>query len=144
MSVTTIAVFESAVADAHEWLNAICVELDTDDRHFSLQALRAVLHALRDHLTIEQNAHLSAQLPILIRGLYFEGWKPGAASRHDRSVEGFIELVAGALTGYVDVALEDLISGVFAVLRLRISWGEDEKIAKALPHAIAELWNAEP
>ena len=107
MSVTTIAVFESAVADAHEWLNAICVELDTDDRHFSLQR-SARYHALRDHLTIEQNAHLSAQLPILIRGLYFEGWKPGAASRHDRSVEGFIELVAGALTGYVDVALEDL------------------------------------
>jgi uncharacterized protein (DUF2267 family) len=45
-------------------------------RNQSYSALRAVLHALRDRLTVAETAHLSAQLPMLIRGIYFKGWDP--------------------------------------------------------------------
>jgi uncharacterized protein (DUF2267 family) len=31
-----------------------------------------VLHALRDRLTVEEASDLAAQLPMLIRGLYYE------------------------------------------------------------------------
>jgi uncharacterized protein (DUF2267 family) len=34
-----------------------------------------MLHALRDRLPPEIAVHLSAQLPMLVRGIYYEGWK---------------------------------------------------------------------
>jgi uncharacterized protein (DUF2267 family) len=43
-------------------------------RSQSYAALRAVLHALRDRLTIAEAAHLAARLPMLIRGIYYHGW----------------------------------------------------------------------
>lgn len=143
MSTKSITVFESAVADAHEWLNAIRDVLSYDDKHFALQALRGVLHALRDRLTVDQNAHLSAQLPLLIRGLYFENWDPQPLPSRDRSIGGFLDRVRDSMTGYGygAPALEDTVKAVCAVLRRHISWGEDEKVAKALPHEIAALWN---
>jgi uncharacterized protein (DUF2267 family) len=141
----TISVFDSAVADAHEWLNAIRDALDYDDAHFALQALRGVLHALRDRLMIDQSAHLSAQLPLLIRGLYFENWDPEPLPSRDRSLDGFLDRVRVSMAGYRDGApgLSETVEAVFATLRRHISWGEDEKVGKALPHEIAALWNFE-
>lgn len=141
MSRNTVATIESAVADAYEWLNAVGDGLDYDDKHFALQALRGVLHALRDRLTVDQSAHLSAQLPLLIRGLYFENWNPEPLPSRDRSIEGFLDRVRPSLTGYPDLDLKDVVGAVFGVLKRHISWGEDEKVAKALPHEIATLWN---
>src|SRR3982074_2193807 len=45
-------------------------------RNQSYAALRAVLHALRDRLTVDEAAHLSARLPMLVRGIYYDGWDP--------------------------------------------------------------------
>ena len=45
-------------------------------RNQSYAALRAVLHTLRDRLTVEEAADLAAQLPLLISGIYFDGWDP--------------------------------------------------------------------
>ncbi len=140
MSTNMISAFESSLADAYQWLNEIRDALDYDDKHFALQALRGVLHALRDRLTIDQSAHLSAQLPLLIRGIYFENWNPEPLPSRDRSLEGFVEHVRPALTGYAGIDLGEVVGAVFRVLQRHLSLGEDEKIAKALPREIASLW----
>lgn len=140
MSMNTIASFESATADAYQWLNEITSILRDEDRHFALQVLRGVLHALRDRLTIEQSAHLSAQLPLLIRGIYFENWDPQPLPSRDRTVEDFIDRVRPALTGYPGAEFIDAVSAVFEVLQRHVSLGEGDKIATMLPHAISTLW----
>jgi uncharacterized protein (DUF2267 family) len=140
MTTKTIGSLESSLADTYTWLNEIAYELDDEDRHFALQALRGVLHALRDRLTIDQNAHLSAQLPLLIRGIYFENWDPKPRPDHERTIDGFLEHARPAMTGYPDSALHRAVNAVFRVLERHLSWGEDEKIGKALPHEIALLW----
>jgi hypothetical protein len=38
--------------------------------------LGGMLHVLRDRLTIQEAVQPGAQLPMLIRGLYWEGWDP--------------------------------------------------------------------
>ncbi|GAB3979343.1 hypothetical protein GCM10029978_074470 [Actinoallomurus acanthiterrae] len=48
----------------------------TEDRRLAYRVLRAWSHTLRDRLTVEAAAHLAAQLPDPIRGMYYDGWNP--------------------------------------------------------------------
>jgi len=64
------------LAKSEIWINDMCERLDLEDEERACLALRAGLHALRDRLTVEEAAHLAAQLPIAVRGLFFEGWHP--------------------------------------------------------------------
>jgi uncharacterized protein (DUF2267 family) len=74
MSATALDVFETTVNKTNRWLNELMQIMGLKDRQKAYLALRAVLHALRDRLTLEQVAQLGAQLPMLIRGFYYEGW----------------------------------------------------------------------
>ncbi|MGZ5375816.1 MAG: DUF2267 domain-containing protein, partial [Solirubrobacterales bacterium] len=61
---------------ANVWLNELVAEFGSDDRKLAYRVLRAYLHAVRDRLTVEEAAQLAAQLPVLIRGIYYENWVP--------------------------------------------------------------------
>ena len=76
MSMTGLDVFDRTLQKSHEWLDDIRYELDFSERKQAYRALRSTLHGLRDCLTSEDAAHRGAQLPMLIRGLYYEGWNP--------------------------------------------------------------------
>ena len=43
------------------------------DHRSTYRALRSVLHVLRNRLTPEQAVHLRAQLPLLVRGILYDG-----------------------------------------------------------------------
>lgn len=73
---TGLDVFDKTVQESNLWLKDIMERLSTSDRHHAYSTLRAVLHALRDRIGAESAAHLGAQLPMLLRGLYYEGVGP--------------------------------------------------------------------
>lgn len=137
----TIGLFNSATTEAYAWLDAVCEELDWGDRHRALRGMRAALHVLRDHLSSEQNAKLSAQLPTLIRGIYFEGWNP-AHTAHDRSIEAYLDAIAQSDPLEKDVDPFEIARAVYAVLARHISAGEVEKIVTTLPHRLRILWES--
>ena len=68
--------FDRTVHTTNRWLQELTGLLDGGSRHDAYVALRATLHALRDRLPIEETAELAAQLPMLVRGFYYEGWDP--------------------------------------------------------------------
>lgn len=76
MSQTRSHAFDQTVSNANLWVNDVARALDTEDHRFAYRALRAWLHALRDRLTVESSAKLSAQLPEVLRGVFYEGWEP--------------------------------------------------------------------
>ncbi len=76
MSATGLDVFDTTVQKTNIWLNDLMKVLGWQDRHKAYLALRATLHALRDRLTVDEVAHFGAQLPMLMRGFYYEGWDP--------------------------------------------------------------------
>ena len=82
-----VHVFAESVSQAQLWLREISEAL-------ALQCLRGALHALRDQFTVEQSAHLSAQLPMIIRGIYYEEWTPAIVQARDRSTERFLDCVS--------------------------------------------------
>ena len=79
MSLAERTVFDRAVHTANTWLTDVATALDTDDIRFAHRALRAWLHALRDRLTVDSAAKFGAQLPELLRGIYYDGWVPSKA-----------------------------------------------------------------
>jgi uncharacterized protein (DUF2267 family) len=68
--------FAHSVQSASAWLADVAKMLDTEDRHLAYRAIRAWLHTLRDRLTVDGAAQFGAQLPELLRGLYYDGWDP--------------------------------------------------------------------
>jgi Uncharacterized conserved protein (DUF2267) len=70
MSSTGLEVFDKTVQTTNAWLNEI-IEIIGPDRHRAYRVLAAVLHSLRDRLTVNEAAQLGAQLPILLRGIYY-------------------------------------------------------------------------
>lgn len=78
MSKSKVSTFDHALQVANTWVNDVAAEFDTEDCQFAYRVLRAWLHTLRDRLTVETAAHFAAQLPELLRGVYYEGWNPSA------------------------------------------------------------------
>ncbi len=81
---TKVSAVEHAALVARKWVGTVAEEFDTDDYEFVYGVLRAWLHTLRDRLTVESAAHFSAQLPDLLRGVFFAGWDPnGVPVKYD-------------------------------------------------------------
>lgn len=107
--------------EAAEWVHDVQREAELFDEHYAFAALRGTLHALRDELTADQIAHLSAQLPTLLRGVYYESWDPSRVPADDRTADAFLDLVRPAFTGYGQLYdLEDIVRATVRVLTLRM------------------------
>src|SRR5262249_44622070 len=115
-------------------------ELGWEDRRRAYQALRAVLHALRDRLTVAEVADLGAQLPLLIRGLYYEGWTPQEKSVKQRKREDFLAHIAATFRDHWEVYPEGVAWAVFKVLARHVSAGEIWDVLHVLPAEIRSLW----
>jgi uncharacterized protein (DUF2267 family) len=144
MSTTNIEVFDTTIQKTNEWLRDISRELGDQNRRHAYLALRGTLHAIRDFLPIEESAHLSAQLPLLVRGIYFEGWNPSNTPQ-DRSLESFLSHTEHALERALwneehGIETEHAARAVLRVLSERISAGEIEQVRHVLPERIRELW----
>lgn len=139
MGGTSIANFTQAAQQAQQWVNELADDLDWDERR-AYRLLRCVLHALRDWLTQEEMVDLSAQLPVLIRGIYFEGWKPLEAPVRDRKKADFIGRVQDSFS---DDLLNDPDAAVTAVFRLlgrHVSHGEIVQVRNSMKKSMRELW----
>lgn len=140
MSVTAIPHIEATVHTANVWIKELAQELGWDDRQRTYHALRAVLHALRDRLTVDEAADLGAQLPLLIRGLYYEGWDPSCTPVKERHKEAFLHHIAAAFPHDRQVYPEGIAWAVFQLLERHISAGEIKDVLHVLPREIRSLW----
>jgi uncharacterized protein (DUF2267 family) len=81
---TKVSAIDHATQSAHTWVCDVAREFDTEDREFAYRVLRAWLHTLRDRLTVQASANFAAQLPDLIRGIFYAGWNPsGVPKKYD-------------------------------------------------------------
>lgn len=112
-------------------------------RNQSYAALRAVLHAVRDRLTVDEAAHVAAQLPVLIRGIYYGGWDPSRAPQK-MSREEFLERVRKEFpfsldADDLDAGSEELVRSVVGALRRHLSAGEWSDVVSSLPKKLKPL-----
>jgi uncharacterized protein (DUF2267 family) len=140
MSMTGLDVFDRTVHKTNSWLNELMEILGWDDRHKAYLALRVTLHALRDRLTVEETAQLGAQLPMLIRGFYYEGWDPTGKPLKVRQAEEFLARIEEHFSDDEQVDAELVARAVFTVLSNRVTEGEIEDVKHVLPAELRGLW----
>jgi uncharacterized protein (DUF2267 family) len=139
MSATGLEVFDQTLQNTNIWLKEIMEDLGPD-RQRADHALRAVLHSVRDRLTVEEAAHLSAQLPLLIRGIYFEGWHPAGKPNKDRSIDEFLAHVRERLGGIEPINAETAARSVFRVLQQNVTEREIAHVRDMMGKALQPLW----
>lgn len=130
---------ERTVHKTHEWLNDIMNVVGAKDPHLAYGALRAVLHALRDRLTVDEAVQLGAQLPMLIRGLYYEGWCPRGKPAKTHKAD-FLAAIRHQLPGADRMHPEILARAVLTVLARHVSAGEVRDVKANLPMELRDLW----
>jgi uncharacterized protein (DUF2267 family) len=139
MTPTRFDILDRSVEKTHVWLNDLAEELGTDDPQYAYRVLRAFLHALRDRLSVDEAAQLAAQLPIFIRGVFYEGWDPSRTPERDRDVDTFLRRIGGdaLLAGETEASLA--ATAASRVLSRHISTGETESVLHMLPEHLREL-----
>jgi uncharacterized protein (DUF2267 family) len=131
--------FDRINQQAMPWVTDMMTELRTSNPQQGLHALRAGLHGLRDRLSVNEIAQLSAQMPLLIRGMFFEGWHPSDKPLHVRHKAEFLALVRGYYAPRTDVAAGDIVTALFCVLSKHVSPGEIGAVLMSLPEELVDL-----
>lgn len=139
---TTISTFSQAAQQAQQWVNEVAGELDWNAPR-AYRLLRAVLHALRDWLPSEEMSDLAAQLPVLVRGIFFEGWRPLNGLGRDRRKGDFIVIVKREFGFEEEVDFDRAIGAVFRLIDRHVSAGEVEQVRNSMRKALRQLWPAD-
>ena len=140
MSATGLDTFDTSLQAANHWLKIVMQELGTDNRRMAYTALRASLHALRDRVGPENAVHFGAQLPMLLRGLFYEGWKPSATPTRERHLDDFLQHVAAMLPAHTDLSPAEAAMAAFVAVTECVSYPEVQKLVKLLPRELRPLW----
>jgi uncharacterized protein (DUF2267 family) len=139
VSATGLEVFDETLHKTNTWLKEIGQKLSVD-RHGAYQVLRAVLHCLRDRLTIHEAADLGDQLPMLVRGIYYEAWHPAGKPDKIRSRDEFLTGITTRIAMKQSIDAEKAARAVFCTLENHISLGEIRDVISVLPEEIRTLW----
>lgn len=135
-----ISVFEKTEQKTMHWIKSISANMGSTDMQRSYTILRAVLHATRDRLRPEEAVQLGAQLPMLIRGFYYEGWDPHDKPKKYRHKAQFLEEIHKRVPTLDQTQLERAATAVFATLESEMPGGELEQVRHTFPEELRELW----
>jgi uncharacterized protein (DUF2267 family) len=142
MSNAGLEVFDKTLQTTHIWLDELMREL-IPDRQLAWHVLGAVLRALRDRLPLGVAVHLGSQLPLLVRGTYYEQWHaPGQTlDNPPRSLDEFLGPISKQLSGSRPVNVRKATGVVFQILSQHVDKGQIEKVRDCLPEQVRNIWH---
>ena len=138
MNAARLPVFDRSLEKTGVILDEIMQGLDTASVDEAYMALRATLHALRDRLTVNEAVQLGAQLPLVLKGVYYDGWKPAKTPHPTRRAEEFLGEVAAQFHWHPRDA-DSMVRTALAVIARHVSEGELLQVKRSLPKDIQTL-----
>ncbi len=139
VSAAGLEVFDKTLQTTNIWLRDIMDEIGPD-RRTAWKVLSVVLHKLRDRLPLEVAAHLGAQLPLLVRGVYYDQFRPDLLPLNWNDMGDLVDEVADWLSDTRPVNPNLAVRAVFRVLSMHIPPGQIEKVRNALPRRVRQAW----
>ncbi len=140
MSAVGLEGLERTVHLTHVWINDLNDRLCWNDKSRAYRLLKAVLHAVRDWLEVDEFANLAAQLPGLLRGAYYEQWRPATTPVKKRNRQAFLDHVERDFKRDPLLNTAECVTAVFQLLSEKITTGEVEDVWHALPEDVREMW----
>lgn len=140
MSTSGLESIDQTVQLIHIWINDLDRTLGWNNKARSYRLLRSVLHALRDWLQVNESADLAAQLPTIVRGIYYDQWRPAATPVKQRSKADFLARIERDFFNDPIAELERSVSAVFQLLSAKVTAGEITDVRHALPTDLRSLW----
>jgi uncharacterized protein (DUF2267 family) len=131
---------DRSIERTNEWLDELSLLLGAEGAADAFTTLRSVLHALRDRLPLIAGSRLAAQLPLVLRGVYYEGWQPDRGHVHTRSLGEFLALVERDALHGAELGAEDRTRAVFRLLHSHVDAAEVDRLLAALPAPVQELF----
>src|SRR5437764_7176824 len=131
MSATGLEVFDRTLQITNTWLDEIMTTLPRD-RKLAWHVLGAVLRTIRDRVPLNLAAHLGAQLPLLVRGAYYDQWRPSETPQNWRSRDDLFARISTQLGTIKPVDAAEAALAVFRVLNHHVDPNQIEKIRHAL------------
>lgn len=140
MSTHGLDVFDKTIHTTNGWLNEISAVIGPD-RQLAWHALGAVLRAVRDRLPADLSAHLSSQLPLIVRGTYYDQYQPSQQPAEIDTLEAFCARITTDMQFGRPVNPVDALRAVLATLSRHIPPGQIEKVRHALPRELRAFWD---
>lgn len=137
---TGIDVLEKSEQETNIWLNEIEERLGTQDRRLAYTALKATLHAVRDRIGADNAVHLAAQLPLIIKGVFFENWRPSETPTRERDKETFLANVDALVYRGLGAPPEEAVKVVLEVMAGHIEPAEVDKVRRMFPENMRDLF----
>jgi uncharacterized protein (DUF2267 family) len=139
MSATGLEVFDRTLQITNTWLDEVMETLPRD-RKLAWHILGSVLRTIRDRVPVNLSAHLGAQIPLLVRGTYYDQWRPSETPKAWRSADEFLSIISEELSSQKPVDAKDAAQAVFRVLNHHVDPNQVEKVRHALPEDVQALW----
>jgi uncharacterized protein (DUF2267 family) len=142
MSATGLDVFDKTLQTTNIWLDEIMADIGPD-RQVAWHVLGVVLRVLRDRVPLGLAAHLGAQLPLLVRGSYYDQYAPFRGPTELRTEQELFDCIQEQLGDIRPVDPRNAVRGVFGVLSRHVPRDQIEKVRDALPGEIRQLWDVD-
>lgn len=136
-----LKIIDDAAHATNLWINELNAKLGWDHEQRAYRLLRSVMHVMRDHLSVDEAAQWAAQLPVLIRGVFYDGWDPSKTPVHMREPGAFIDAVQRDFATDPLGDAPDAIAAVLAVMRAHVSSGEMDQVEAAFSREIRQLFD---
>ena len=143
MSATGLDVFDKTLQTTHIWLDELMQAIGPD-RQVAWHVLGAVLRGVRDRIPLDLAAHLGAQLPLLVRGTYYDQFRPSELPDKSRSLDEFLQGIGAELASTRPVNVRDATRAVFQIISRHVNRGQIEKVRNSLPEEVRALWPDNP
>ena len=141
MATTGISTIDHAPQVFAEWLNELCDDLEWPEKQRAYLLLRETLHAIRDFLSVDEATDLAAQFPVIVRGVFYEGWNPAKTPVKPRNKSDFLSRVQSRFAKQPLEDPERAVAAVFDLLRRHVSQGEFDHVKKGMRKSLQELWD---
>lgn len=141
--------FEQYAPEGNKFVKEVAEELDNaQDTDHAYRVMRSVFHAIREVLSPEESLHMLAQLPLMVKGTYVDGWHISSGNRI-RSMAEFLaclrqqnEPVATRDFGNDETAIHHT-KCVLNVIKRHVATGEIQHMMDQFPMELMELWLTE-